>query len=612
VTVTAANGDVAEYMVTLVVALGNNVELAVFQVNGADVADGDTVELEAFTSEVDVVVETTDPAATYEISGDTDLQAGENDLTVTVTAVDGVTTAVYNVILKVALSNNVELAVFTVNGSDVQDGDVVELDPYTTMVEVEVVTADADATFELSGGTELEAGENSLVVTVTAANGETTAVYNVTLNVLLSGDTSLETFTVNGNNVQDGDVLTVPAYTAEVSVEAVPGDKNSTFEITGADALEAGDNTISVVVTAPNGDTKTYSIFVKVLLSDEAGISQVMVGGQKVLNGEVILSEDLEVTEVDVEVTTVDENATFEVTGNTELVRGDNKIRILVTAPNRVNTSEFLVTYRLFGLPGNVKLESLSVAGQKIDLAGYDLAGFKPEIELPAGSKSTPVIAIAQDLSANVKVVGNQSLAVGKNLITIRVTGTDAVTFREYEVTVNVAALSSNTGLSDVKINGYAVSIEGNGSIMELPAGTRSINLVATPSDAKAHVSYKGITNLVAGNNTAIVRVTAQDGTFKDYSFLVNAPGLSNDAGLSSFTIQGFNVLSVQGTNAVAKSKISVLPGTTKLNVSAVASGIGASVTITGRDIRAGVNDVVVTVTAADGTSKTYTVKVKA
>jgi hypothetical protein len=222
------------------------------------------------------------------------------------------------------------------------------------------------------------------------------------------------------------------------------------------------------------------------------------------------------------------------------------------------------------------------------------------------------VIAIAQDLSANVKVVGNQSLAVGKNLITIRVTGTDAVTFREYEVTVNVAALSSNTGLSDVKINGYAVSIEGNGSIMELPAGTRSINLVATPSDAKAHVRYTGITNLVAGNNTAIVRVTAQDGTFKDYSFLVNAPGLSNDAGLSSFTIQGFNVLSVQGTNAVAKSKISVLPGTTKLNVSAVASGIGASVTITGRDIRAGVNDVVVTVTAADGTSKTYTVKVKA
>jgi hypothetical protein len=277
----------------------------------------------------------------------------------------------------------------------------------------------------------------------------------------------------------------------------------------------------------------------------------------------------------------------------------------LVTAPNG-EVKEYSVTYRLFGLPGNVKLDTLSVGGQRIDLNALF-----PQIELPAGSKKVPVVAIAQDLSANVRVFGNQNLVVGQNVITIRVTGTDAVTVRNYLVTVNVAALSSNTELADVKINGVSRSIEGNATI-EVSAGSRTLNLVAIPADSGATVSYRGINNLVSGDNVAVVSVTAQDGTVKDYTFTARVPSLSSDAGLSVFTIQGFNMLLSQGPDATVKSKISVLGGTTKLNVSAVASGKGASVSITGRDIIAGDNNLVVTVTAADGTVKVYKVKVKA
>jgi hypothetical protein len=73
---------------------------------------------------------------------------------------------------------------------------------------------------------------------------------------------------------------------------------------------------------------------------------------------------------------------------------------------------------------------------------------------------------------------------------------------------------------------------------------------------------------------------------------------------LKSFTIEGFNMLN--------KSKLKVLAGTTKLHISAQANNAGASVSITGRDIVAGVNTVTVTVTAADGSSKSYVVKVRA
>ena len=51
--------------------------------------------------------ETVDADATFEVDGDSDLQSGENALTVTVTAVNG-DVAEYNVTLNVLLGNNVE------------------------------------------------------------------------------------------------------------------------------------------------------------------------------------------------------------------------------------------------------------------------------------------------------------------------------------------------------------------------------------------------------------------------------------------------------------------------------------------------------------------------
>ena len=221
VTVTAANGtSVEDHVFSVNVLLGNDVSLTMFEVNGSEVADGDVVDADPYTTEVDVFVETTDPEATVEVSGNTDLVAGENVVTVSVTAADGVTVEDYTVIVNVALGDNVDLASFQVNGDDVVDGGVVELDAYTTEVEVSVETVDPDATYEVVGDSELVDGENTLTVTVTAANGETTQDYTVTLVVLLSDDTSLSVFQINGVDVADGDVIEVDPLTESVDVIA--------------------------------------------------------------------------------------------------------------------------------------------------------------------------------------------------------------------------------------------------------------------------------------------------------------------------------------------------------------------------------------------------------
>jgi hypothetical protein len=568
----------------------------VFQVNGTDVADSDTVQVEYGTESVDVTVETTDPEATYEITGDSGLQQGENALLVSVTAADGTTIQEYRVTIVVLGSNDTSLATFTVNGQDVQDNDIVDLDPLTTSVEVVVETTEAAATFEIVGGTDLQPGENSLVVTVTAADGETTQVYTVTLIVALNTDTSLSVFKANGNDVQDNDSVTLPPYTPSIDIVATPTDSNANAEIAGADSLVAGDNTVTVTVTAADGTTvQVYTLTVTVELSAENRASEILVDGQVAFDNDVILASDPTATEVEVNVTTVDENATFEVTGNTDLIAGDNLISIVVKAPNG-DERTYSITFRTKGLSGNAKLKTLVVGGSSIDLTTDNAS-----VSLPAGSKYVSVIATAEESAAAIRVSGNKALAVGSNSVTVQVTAPDGKTIKQYVVTVVVAALSTNTNLTSISVNGSIVTA---GSTVTLVAGSRYAEVIAIAEDSSANIQYLNNKNLVNGSNSVTIRVTSAAGITRGYDLTLVVPSLSNDTSLKSFTIEGFNVL--------GKSKLSVIPGTAKLHVSAQATNSGASVSISGRDIHSGVNDVVVTVTAADGTSQTYTVKVKA
>jgi hypothetical protein len=254
------------------------------------------------------------------------------------------------------------------------------------------------------------------------------------------------------------------------------------------------------------------------------------------------------------------------------------------------------VTYRIGGLPGNAKLKSLVVGGSSIDLTATE-----PTVTLPAGTKFASVIAATQDEAATFKVEGNKNLVAGNNSVTITVAAADGKTVRVYTVKVVVSALSSNSRVTSLKLNGLEVA---NGAQVTLPAGTTFVEMQAIAEDPKATITYLNYKDLVVGFQATRIIVRAQDQTYSEYNFFVTVPALSTDTSLKSFTIEGFNML--------GKSKLNVIPGTTKLHISAQANDAGASVSITGRDIVAGVNTVTVTVTAADGTSKSYVVKVRA
>ncbi|NBR62239.1 MAG: hypothetical protein EBT86_11525, partial [Actinobacteria bacterium] len=418
---------------------------------------------------------------------------------------------------------------------------------------------------------------------VTSADGEEIQVVTVTLFVLLNDDTSLSTFTVNGSDVEDGSDVSLPPYTDAVEVVATATDPDAQVEIVGADSLNVGDNLLEVTVTAQDGTVEVYRVNLFVATSSETGVSEILVDGRVAVDKDIILGTDLEMTEVEVEVTTIDENAIVEISGNTDLVLGDNLITIVVTAPSG-DTRDYVVTFRLGGLEGNAKLANLQIGNKAISLTDENL-----NVNLPAGTRFVSVLATPQDSAASVKVTGNKNLVVGTNVVTITVKAADGKTTRVYSVNVTVDELSNDTSLSSILVNGQSVEA---GATVQLVAGSAYAETLAIPSSQSSSVSYSGFKNLVLGNNVGTITVRAASGQTQDYKINLFVPALSSDTTLKVFTIEGFDVLK--------KSKLFVSPGTTKLHISAQANSEGSSVTIS-----------TVTVTAADGSTASYTVIVK-
>jgi len=343
VTVTAADGVTAQdYTININVHLNTDTSVNAITVNGNVVTDGSKLELDALTTEVDVQVDTKDIDATFEIEGDTDLQPGENTLMVRVTAADGETQQEYFITLNVLLNTDVSLASLTVAGIAAEDGDYVTVDPLTTEVEVLVETTDPNATYEIEGGTDLMPGENGLLITVTAADSETVGTIYLTIVVAANTDTGVDSITVGGQSAVDGEVLDLPSNTSTVDVSVVTTDPDATYIVDGDTGLAVGENTLTIIVTAADGETSQDYVITLVVAVGDVTTDSFTVNGNEVSDGDIV---DLEAgtDSVDVAVVTTDENATYEFTGDSGLVLGQNTLTLTVTSVDETATATYTV-----------------------------------------------------------------------------------------------------------------------------------------------------------------------------------------------------------------------------------------------------------------------------
>jgi len=526
VVVTAEDGITTDESQLNVTVLKNTDASATLAVDGLAVDDGETITLDALTTDVDVQVSTADENATYEIIGGSNLIPGENRVEIYVTAEDGATVVKYDITLVVSEDDDATLDALKINGVVVSDGDTIELVYQTTSVNVGVFVNDLDASYVVDGGTELIQGDNDLIVTVTAPDNKTVLKYTLNLHVG-DPDVTLKTIKFNGVNVALDS--TVETYLLSNTLELATTDSRAKISVdggtynplTGALTLEAGSSDVTITVTGDDKATTADYTF-KVL---KAGFSVDFEGN----NGDAIeVADGSNVTvpantaSVTVDVTAPVAGSTVEVEGNRDLELGVNQVYVVITYPDlHVVTTTFSVTV----LPASTALSTFTVNEDDVVLTGTT-----GTMTLDAGTTSVEVAVETVDENATYTIVGDNGLVLGSNALTVTLTTSDGQVVI-YRVNLIVPA-STNADFDAISINGFEYKDE---DLVEVNAGVVDIQVDTQESHATVAITGAVTANTVGGNvsisNGVItasgyvsvtVVVTAQDGVTKSDPVVIN------------------------------------------------------------------------------------------
>jgi hypothetical protein len=435
----------------------------------------------------------------------------------------------------------------------------------TRAAAVLAVTTDPFASYVVEGNAELNPGDNTVTVTVTAANGEATDAVEVTVTVdeiILSDDVTLETFLVNGVDGSTGDPIDLPYGTTRVNVKAKTTDATASYIITGDGRLTPlveGENTLTLTVTAANGDSESYTVTLNVLaisknnnIDPDAGL---FVNGEAVDlelldNATGFVNLPLTATTVNVQVKAESDTSDVVANGKTLLPnagrvfgveKGVNEIYIQVIPQAGLS---FAKTYKLKVYVGgaDATLKTVKVNTTTITI-GVDGSG---GLQTPLASGTTtatlfvePTVAEAIGLGGNgtkLEFDGGEAtvtksnvantwniagLVAGENTIGITVTPGDASAEQaSYSIAIPVA-LSPDKRLKTFTVNGALVTV---GSVIALAKGATSAEIGGSTESTVATFEVSGGDSLVVGRNTLTITVTAEDETTQDYTVTAIVP----------------------------------------------------------------------------------------
>ena len=278
--------------------------------------------------------------------------------------------------------------------------------------------------------------------------------------------------------------------------------------------------------------------------------------------------------------------------------------QVVLAAPNATISTDKSSIEK--GKSVNVTVTLTDTAAWNVKITGTGAASCsKKEADVTSNGKST-----TKKFSLSCK-------ATSEGTITFKVTGditsgsggTKDVNLTK-TVTVTKPKSSVNT-LSSLKVNGTTVpgfSSSKTSYTLKENSG-KSISISATAEDSKASISGTGTKTLHYGKNTFNVTVTAENGSKKTYTIIVNKPDpRSSNNYLKSLTID-------IGTFDFNKSTLSYLVkldhNVNEINISAIAEDSRASVSGIGKKtLNDYVNEFKIVVKAENESTKTYVLKI--
>src|SRR5579863_3795309 len=460
---------------------------------------------------------------------------------------------------------------------------------YTVTVTVASISAKAITAFSL--GTSPSASVTPGIISI--LNVAVTVPFGTNVKSLIA------TFTTSGQSVTVNGVKQVSGTTPNDFTNPV------TYTVTAADGTTQNYTVTVTVASASANDIISFSLNGTPGVISSGGLSQTIV--VKVPNGTNVtgLVASFITTGSSVAV-----NGTAQVSGRTQ---NDftNPVTYIVTSANGIvqtytvtvivssTSSSFINAYSFGNVTG-------VISGQNITAT------------VPNGTDVTALIATFTTTGINVTVSGatQTSTATPNNFtnpVVYTVIAADGST-STYTVTIAVASTSSKA-ITAFAFGTTAGVIMGQTIAVTMPFGTDVTDLVATFTTTGVKVSVNGVTQTsgsTLNNFTKPVSyvVTAADGSTATYVVTVTV------ASSSAKAITAFSLLGVTGSISGLNITVAVPNGRNVTALVATFTTTGSSVTVNGVTQFSGTttnnftNPVSYLVTAADGSTNTYTVTV--
>lgn len=354
---------------------------------------------------------------------------------------------VSNVVVVLNHNNDLEsLAISSGTLSPAFQSDILEYNASVAVdkIEITAIPMDENATLiDFQKEVALSYGQNDIKIVVESSlKDRKTYIIHVTRLSNKSSNNQLASMSITGVELgfqknQYVYQIRVPYETTELAIKAVPEDSKATVEITGKQ-LQVGDNTVVVKVTAEDGSSLTYAIYVRReerVLSSVATLKE-LTAKEYNLNFnthqyDYSLTVSNEVTHLDLTAVPTDSKAKVTITGNENFIVGQNVISILVVAED--NTEQrytITVTKEAEKLSDDNSLAGLQIQGYSLPFQS-DTLNYRLKI---GAIDVLSITAIPSDEKATVEILGNEKLK-DDSRIRIQVTS-ESGKVRTYQITI--------------------------------------------------------------------------------------------------------------------------------------------------------------------------------
>ena len=454
-----------------------------------------------------------------------------------------------------------------------------------------VITYDADSSQQV---TEFRQGNT---VTLYVVAGEHKAQYEITLQVQANTDCTLRNITINGENLA-GFAPTTFAYTLDITDEMpnIGYEKQYAQQVVYAGMLNA--NTYSLLVSAPSGDTKRYTLQLQKQLSDDANLIDLQLEGMDI---------DFEPTTYEYHLTLAEgvtlpviHAVTKEGQSTEAHTVSETEQQVIVTAESG-NTNVYRIIYTR-NKSNNALLTDIKVGG--VSIADFDANTFTYTHTLAWRTKVVPCV---QPIGAHQDQVITTYHSSVDGTTKIHVVAADGTNTQDYSIHFPVTK-SSNVALEYLEIDHESATVVYDPNVTEytiqLPYGETSAPLVLyKAAEPEQNIEY--ISRPLG--QTSEITVTAEDGTQRTYKLHFQPTYASQDNLLKALSIvetnatlnvqeksqtialpYGTRTMTVNYTKAFAEQTVWIQPG-----------GVNAPTIITVKSNRPGEEDVIYTLTPA-------------